>query len=380
MKRQTLTDFLQTHSLHQSLLFGFYGGGNYGDELLMEVLAGLLKKQGTKHVSIAYQTPKLYDQFHHDFGYDRVPMHNKLALLKSILRKKTIIVGGGGLWGMDANSNIFLMSVMLFASRWLLGKKVYLLEVGFYNSAGRLGRISAWCAAKAANAILARDKETYENFVRLQPNTWLDADIAWHINKLDLASYKNDLTQLETQLQVTDKTLFITLRRFRSEQQDALRSIVEDCLATNTDKPIIVALMEPRHVDPAGYRQLRSWQRQFPNLQIIDYGCNPLALFLFFRKHRKHLLFIGPQFHGILTAHLNGMPYLPLAYDNKVHNLLRTIAPHMLPISLKKLSAFEMQRFIDAHFSDIPHRPLLRDAEETHRVLTTTMQALVPEA
>lgn len=352
MKRQKLLRFLEQEPLDHSLLLGFYGGGNYGDELLMEVLSGLLKKQDTQDVTIAYQRPELYPTFHHEFGFPRVNMRSKLALLGCILRKKTIIVGGGGLWGMDTNTNVFLMSLMLLFSRHVLRKKVFLVAVGYYGSATRLGHISAWCAAKAANRIIARDQESYQNFKRFQPRTVQDTDIAWYIESLDLTPYQADLSKLEQQVSVQGKTLFMTLRRFHSATEQQLASLVGGCLAENRNKRIIIALMEPRHVDPAGYRQLKEWQREYPNVQILDCGFNPLALFLFFRKYREQLIFIGPQFHGILSAHLNGMPFLPIAYDNKVHNLLKHIAPAVTPIRLQSLRFLDLQRFIDLTYGE----------------------------
>jgi polysaccharide pyruvyl transferase WcaK-like protein len=242
--------------------------------------------------------------------------------------------------------------MLLLFCRWVLGKNVHLLSVGYYNSAPRIGRLSAWFAAKAANTILARDEESYKNFKQLQTKTYRDTDIAWYIDELDLGPYEADLSRLEQQLKVSGKTLFITLRRFRDKQQDQLASIIHACISQNADKNIIVALMEPRHVDPAGYRLLRSWQRQFTKLQIVDCGLNPLAFFLFFRKYHDQLVFIGPQFHGILSAHLNDMPYLPLAYDNKVANLLKYIAPKTKPIGLESLRALDLQRFIDSTYGE----------------------------
>ncbi len=147
MKKRALLRFLKNEQLDSSMLVGFYGGGNYGDELLMEVLAGLLKKQGAKNVSIAYQTPLLYDKFHHDFGFKRIDIHNSTAFLKGIFTHKHIVVGGGGLWGMDSNLNIFLMSLMLLVSRFVMRKKIYLLAVGYYASANGAGKMGAWCAA-----------------------------------------------------------------------------------------------------------------------------------------------------------------------------------------------------------------------------------------
>ena len=342
--------FLKHTPLDNSLLLGFYGGGNYGDELLLEVLANLLAGQGTKDVSVAYQRPDQYQTFHHDFGFERVAMHNRRALSKAMLHSRNIVVGGGGLWGMDTNLNVLLMSVALLICRRLLGKKVHLVAVGYYHSAPLLGRIAAWCAAKAANTIIARDKESYGNFKRLHAKTYQDKDIAWHIDDLDLVPYLPDLERLEEQLAVAGKTLFVTLRRFHGEQKFHLAAVIGQCLKQNTTKPIIIALLEPRHVDPSGYELLQSWQKTYPNVQIVDFSFNPLALFLFFRKYHSQLVFIGPQFHAILSAHLTGVPYLPLAYDNKVTGLLERIAPQQKPFSIHSLRALDVQRFIDRNY------------------------------
>ncbi len=349
----TVPEFLARNRLDKSLLFGFYGGGNYGDELLMEVLANLLKQHDATDVSIAYQHPENYSQFHHEFGYRRVNMHSKKALLGAMIRSKHIVVGGGGLWGLDANLNVLLMSLMLCAARFILGKRVYLLAIGYYDSSTRYGRIGAWLAGKAANIIIARDDETYANFSAIQKNTYQDTDIAWHINDIDLSPYVRDLQQLDQKLRVKQgqKTVFMTLRRFKGAGKHHLAAVITSCLERNAGKPIIIALLEPRGVDPEGYRLLQDLQRSHPTIQIIDFTFNPLALFMFFRKHHDKLIFIGPQFHAILSAHLTGVPYLPLAYDNKVHNLLKHIAPQQQPIAVNALEAEHLQQFIDEAYA-----------------------------
>lgn len=341
----SLMDFIKGNDLDKSLMLGYYGGGNYGDELLMEVLAGLLKKQNVKDMTIAYQHPEHYHMYHHDFGFDRVNMHDKLALFKAIIRSKKIVVGGGGLWGVDFNFNVLLMSIMLFVSRWVFRKKIYLLSIGYYDSAPTMGRFGAWLAGKAANHIVARDQETFENFSRINKRTEQDIDIAWYVDQLDLAPYQNDLGQLEKVLTVADKTLFITLRRFGGANRHHLAAVVAEFLRTNDQRSIIVGLLEPRQVDPYSYGLLESWQKIYPHIQIIDFSFNPLALFLFFQKYKDKLLFFGPQFHAILSAHLTGVPYMPLVYDNKVANLLQVVAPGQKTLPIQALKTEDLQQF-----------------------------------
>lgn len=342
----TIADVFQHDDLERSVLIGYYGGGNFGDELLLETLMNLFAKNGVRSLTVTYQHMERYSTYHHEFGYKRIDMANKPSVLKSILKNKNIVIGGGGLWGLDVNPNIFLLSSLLFISRFLFRKRVYLLGVGYYNSTSKLGHISAWLAGKAANCIIARDQEALRNFKKVSKNVSLDADIAWRIPTLNLKPYERDFAKLNDGLQIKDGTLFISLRRFKSNQSNDYTEHIEACLANNQDKNIIVALMEPRVVDPEGYKIISNWEKRYVNVKAIDFAYNPLALFLFFQEHKEKIVFIGPQFHVILTAHLTGVPFLPLAYDNKVHELLKTITKTQ-PIAINDLSQENLQLFIN---------------------------------
>jgi polysaccharide pyruvyl transferase WcaK-like protein len=341
----TLSDLLKKYDLSDSFLLGFYGGGNYGDELLLEVLQNLLHQHGRTNISFLYQHPDELTTHHHKFNYQPVHSGSKLEVIKTLFMKRTIVVGGGGLWGMDINANVFLMSVMLFIGRFLLGKQVILIGVGYYNSTSRLGHLGAWCAAKAANLILARDQETFDNFDRLNDQTYLGQDIAWSLPDLDLSDYKQDLATLEKQLPIKNKTVLITLRHFKSGFKQSFDQTIQTIIQDNPKRHIVVGILEPKSVDPIHWQKLQRWQRDFPNVRIIDFSFNPIALYLFFIRHHQQLIYIGPQFHAILTAHLSGVPYMPISYDNKVQSLLVSLGFHdSLPI--QDIRPHHVQQFI----------------------------------
>lgn len=341
----TLSELLKKYDLSDSFLLGFYGGGNYGDELLLEVLQNLLHQQGRTNISFLYQHPDQVAIHHHNFGYQPVHSGSKLEVIKTLFQKRTIVVGGGGLWGMDINANVFLMSVMLLFGRFLLGKQVILIGIGYYNSTSRLGHMGAWCAAKAANLILARDQETFDNFDRLSDQAQLGRDIAWSLPNLDLAEYENDLAVLEKQLPVKNKTIFITLRHFKPEFKQSFDQTIHDIIRDNPKKYIVVGILEPKSVDPLHWQRLERWQRDFPNVRIIDFSFNPIALYMFFHKHQQQLIYIGPQFHAILTAYLCKVPFMPISYDNKVRLLLVSLGFHEgLPI--QDIHPHHVQQFI----------------------------------
>jgi polysaccharide pyruvyl transferase WcaK-like protein len=344
----TIATFFQQEHVEHSVLIGYYGGGNFGDELLLEVLMNLFAKRGVESLTVTYQHMERYPTYHHDFGYERVDMADKIAVFKAVLKNKNVVIGGGGLWGLDVNPNIFILSCFLFMSRWLLRKKVYLLGVGYYNSTNRLGRISAWFAGKAANVIIARDNETRVNFAQLQKRTYLDNDIAWLVGQLPIRSnYKTDAVALEKRLAVRRQTLFISLRRFRPGQRNDYIALIAQFIAQNHEQPIIVALLEPAVVDPEGYALLQEWQQKYPQLQIIDFTYNPLALLLFFKRYNNKLAVIGPQFHLIISAEVAGIPFLPIAYDNKVSLLVEKLGH--VPISISKLTLPILNQFAKEH-------------------------------
>lgn len=341
-----ITDILAPKIANDSLLLGYYGGGNYGDDLLLEVIQNIASKAGVRDMKIAYQFPENYATYHHEFGYPRVNMHRKPAIIRALFGSRSVIVGGGGLWGLDFAFNVFLLSLMLFVARWILRKKVYLIGVGYYNSTTKFGHFGAWLAGKAANQILARDQETYENFRHVTKHVELDRDIAWNIRSLNLNAYLPDVTLLDNQLHVTDKTLLIALRRFPVKHRNEFTNEIETFIANNTTTPIIVTLLEPQHVDPEQHALIASWAERYDNVRAILEPHNPLTFFMFFQKHAHQLALIAPQFHAIITAHLNGVPFLPVVYDNKVAELLAQIGQRD-PIPIRELQQTHLQAFAD---------------------------------
>ena len=343
-----IIDIFKKRNLDKSVLIGYYGGGNYGDELLMEVLSNLFAKAGVKNLNIMYQTPDTFRKFHHDFGYKLVPSYDKKALFATIIKNKNIVIGGGGLWGLDVNTNIFILSTVLFVSRRILRKKVYLLGVGYYQSTNRMGHISAYLAANSANIIFARDQETLSNFGKYNKHVYMDTDIAWYIKDLDLAGYQAEVADIESRVTIRpgQKTIFMALRRFNPKFKNNLTELIGEYVESQPEYQIIVALMEPEEVDPEGFALIASWKDSYPNVQIIDFSYNPLALFIFFGTYSQQLVVIAPQFHLLITAHLNKVPFLPLVYDNKSKELLRNIG-YTKTYSVYDLQLNDIEAFVE---------------------------------
>lgn len=345
-----LNDFLQKTNLDDSLLIGYYGGGNYGDELLLEVLCNLLANRGVQNLKITYQRPNTYQSMHRNFGSELVDIHNRKSVTRAAIRSKNILIGGGGLWGVDMNFNTLLLSIFLFVSRWALRKKVYLLGVGYYNSTTWMGRLGAWFAGKAANVIIARDAETAQNFSRVNKHVYQDTDIAWYTKDVDLTHYLDNVEQMQKHLPVGDKTLLVALRRPQSKRQhhDFIRfnKLIRWLVQSNPTRPIILLMLESEAKDSGLYKEARSLRRSHKHLRIIEAPYNPLTLFSFVKKNYHRLALIAPQLHMIMTAHLAGVPFMPITYDNKVSQLLDQIGvPLKERLQIKEVSGGDLLEY-----------------------------------
>lgn len=343
----TIGQFMDYADLEKTLLMGYYGGGNYGDELLLEVMQNMLAKKGVKNAQIAYMPYCNFATYHHNFGYKHFKANSVLGLLGAILRSKNVIVGGGGIWGLDAKLQPLLMSIALFAARWFFGKKVYLLGVGYYGSTNWYGHVGAWLAAMASNVIIARDLETLNNFKKFKlQKVYHDVDIAWYARQIDLSLYQQQLKRLESDIGlINKKTILVTLRRFNPKHSNDFNRIISSVINQNPDFNIIAAILEPKAMDRQNYSQLQQWQKLHQQLRVLDFSYNPLALLMFLQKYKQHLAVISPQFHLILSAHLHNLPFLPVVYDNKVSQLLDQIG-QTTRYSIYDLALDDVNKFV----------------------------------
>ena len=343
-----ISDFLKEKKLDDSFLVGYYGGGNFGDELLLEVLLNLFKKNKAKSISVYYSNVEKHRLYHHDFGYRVVDAKNKMSVLGAIFKSKNIIIGGGGIWGLDFNANIFMLSALLFVSRHLLFKKVYLLGVGYYDSTTALGRFGAFLAAKASNIIIARDKESYENFKRFNKNVYLDRDLSFYVSSFGLNEYRQEGVKLGDKLKVREKTIFIALRRFQDKYRNDYQNVVAETIKNNPDKKMVLVLFEHKAVDPVGYDFLKYLSKKYGNLRILHFSYNPLAFLSFLSANKEKLLMIAPQYHGQIVSYLSGVKFLPIVYDNKNTEFLKTINASDY-CKINDLSIKNVQDFINAN-------------------------------
>lgn len=318
-----LTNFFSKADLNNSFIVGYYGNGNFGDELLLETLMILFSEFQFKDMKFMHFPNDNFNNWHKiPENYSMVSNNHKSTILKHIFDSRNIIVGGGGLWAADSSINILSMSFLLFFCRFILRKNVYLLGVGYYDSINLWGRVGAWFAGRSANLIIARDDESHDNFKRLNKNTFIDYDITFNLKKFDLSNYKNDVESLSAKICLAEKNVLFTIRSVEFSKN--ILQIVKNNPAINfIFLHFIDIVINDITIDM--YRDIEKTSHDHPNLSVYLFDYNPVALLGFFENNADKIYLISAQYHGQIIAHLAGVKFLPISYSNKNIELFKVL-------------------------------------------------------
>lgn len=349
-----LTNFIKEYDLNDCFLVGYYGGKNFGDDLLLELLLEKINSKKVQNCSVLYGAPENFGMYHRSRDVTIINQRKPASVLGALLRCKTLVVGGGGIWGLDFNKRLLVFSIGIWLCRKILRKKVYLVGVGYYSSTTRLGHIGAWFTAKGADLILARDQESFQLFKKRSSKVFLDQDIAMTLlPTVDCSEYKSELDVLCERLKISknDKVIFISVRRFQEKYGNPHFRLIKELLNANRDKKFFLAILESKKLDPEGFSNIAHLQAINPNLQITDFSFNPVALYCFLNKYRRQLAVISLQYHLTLLSLLIGIPTLPISYDNKTDQLIRAFGVKRFP-NVSTLTKGDLELFL----KDIPDR------------------------
>ncbi len=200
------------------LLSGYYGYGNFGDELMRLSMEDFLKKYRIDYI---IALPKRVNK-------DSISRFNLLELIGATFDTDVLIYGGGGLLQDITSSKSFLYYISSIQISFLLNKPVIL----FGNSFGPIKKSLDRCLLNKTLKnekiyIFARDLVSYRFAKRINKNTVLSCDPAVRfLSTIDtLPEKKYDLILVPRNIQNVDK-YDILLKYF---------SNIIVCPAQNTD-------------------------------------------------------------------------------------------------------------------------------------------------
>lgn len=155
--------------INKIFLYGYFGAGNIGDELILTAFLTMLDSRGAKFEAvIAVDDPLLYDQARYKSDFINLDISvikrhkNPLnyQIIKSFKSSRAFIIPGGGVF-QDYNTLSFLCYYSFLIGAKIFGVKNYLLYQGLTGIKGRFARALFHLAAKCfVDYISVRDADS----------------------------------------------------------------------------------------------------------------------------------------------------------------------------------------------------------------------------
>ncbi|MCX7845124.1 MAG: polysaccharide pyruvyl transferase CsaB [Dictyoglomaceae bacterium] len=277
------------------LLFGYYGEGNLGDELILENL----KKNLEKKFYLGVLTPNK------DYYKDLVSFHKfKFSeILRGIDWADTVIGGGGGIFQDKTSFKSFLYYLSILWLSFLKRKKIYLLGQSFSPFRFNISRYLLKISLLICEEIYTRDKFSL-NFL---------INMGIPKNKLFLIPDITFLTEFP-QRDTNKSYVGINFRPWRGFNLNSLEEFLK--VLKKSEKLIFFSFQDS--LDLEFFNKLSSEIKE--GIEIISYNNKN-----FITKFYSCKYFIGMRLHSLILASILGIPFLGISYDEKIEAYLEDL-------------------------------------------------------
>lgn len=295
-------------------LAGYYGFGNFGDDLILHTLIQQLR-QRRPEISIVALTRDPVGTME-KFDVDCVHRFKPLPLLKTLRRSKCYACGGGTLLT-DASSR---RSLWYYGYMLLLAKKMGLTTMLLANGIGPLAHPKSQKlvgkALKRTDFISLRDRESMALASKLGvgERTIFTSDLAVLFAPRKQAELRRQ--QLIVTENIAPEGYFVVcVRPWENSAQDLAQSVAASCDETARKTgltPVILPVQPEMDMDIS--RQVAK-AMQGPRV-LIDRESTDVHLLYAFIAQSKFC--VSMRLHPLICAFAAGRPALGLSYDQKV--------------------------------------------------------------
>ncbi len=155
------------------MVAGYYGHGNFGDEILMEETIEILRDLGFKYIDVLYPSRIPGNRFNSLEKFDF------FAIVKSVFKSDAVFFGGGGLLQDETSLKSFVYYSMIAMIAIFFKKKVIFLGNGFGPIRKRLSKLLMSRIAKSRRVIFfPRDPVSKRYLAKIARNVRPGSDLA----------------------------------------------------------------------------------------------------------------------------------------------------------------------------------------------------------
>jgi polysaccharide pyruvyl transferase CsaB len=319
-------------------VFGYYGAGNLGDELLLESTLQLLASTGIENVQI----------FSHNISSSKevYPQHKllrKFSLwdLYCGLRKSQLLVFGGGSLFQDVSSVkslVFYFFVCCLAK--ICGNKLFFLGQGVGPLQTPLGKLLGRWAYAMADVVSVRDAESMEKLLSWGITATLTHDLVWQSED-----------PLPEKRQANAQNLLISLRpskQLTNEHIQLLSKSIQKHFASFSIN--LVAFQECDLLVLEKLQKLLPAAKTHKLFSLYDWRESGLSLF------QQSDYCLGMRFHALVLAAKSQVPFCGISYDPKVSSFCK--ATNSSCVELNDFSPESLDKQLSSLFlqkNDLPN-------------------------
>ncbi|MFA5577687.1 MAG: polysaccharide pyruvyl transferase CsaB [Tissierellaceae bacterium] len=307
----------------KSLIIGYYGSDNIGDEMLLKASIDLLNRV-YEHPEITAITYSVMDtrEKHKINGISR----NKYFEIVRAIGNSDIVIGGGGSMLQNVTSNrslIYYLTILFLAT--IMGKKVLLLGNGIGPLRGGFFKKITLIVLRRLDALVLRDRESYE-FLRDHGlrNIYLGNDLAFTL-KFDRVASQPGKIALNLRKWVDNREFNTVLKDFTKYLIGKGFKVVLLPFQKGNDDIILGQLA----------KSLDSENLIFPG---------PLGQERLLNEISTSEIFIGMRLHGLIFSSMFRRPFIGLSYDPKVS----IFSQEQGQICIENLDEISLEILIDA--------------------------------
>lgn len=266
------------------LVFGYFCGDNYGDE----ILASIVEKQypGSKRLSRA---------------------NSFWEHLSLIYKAEKIIAVGGLFQDLSGWLSPLYYSLVLFYA-WMTRTEISILAQGIGPLSSPLSRITSYFALKLADNISVRDLASSDLLKELDLDHYYGSDLAWYL----VEDYRKAKAQLKVNLPGIQNALVLALRKLVPFED--YKELLEQVLASDKKSPIM--LLEMQEGDNDQVKELLAG-RDYVEIKAADYKPEELIYIL----EQCADTIISMRLHALILAHIAGLKLQAISYDPKLEQL-----------------------------------------------------------
>lgn len=292
------------------LLSGYYGFGNFGDELLLEVIVdGVRRRLADVEIDVLSASPK---DTARRFGVDATPRAQLRAVREAVARADIVLSGGGGLLqnATSVRSLLYYCGVIRMANRSRRTSMIFAQSIGPLDAFGSM-IVRRFC--KGTPRATVRDERSREMLASLLPETPVvrTADPAF--------LYRCAPTDLSGDGLGPNEYALACLRpsaRLSSGMQTIVRAI--DRLAAEHGLRTALLPLGGRADAEISTNVIRACKSA--PLLLPETGPDKAAAIV-----ANAAVVIGMRLHSLIVAAAHGVPFLAIPYDPKVSAVLEDL-------------------------------------------------------